>query len=66
MDWPRSVYLVQLGLSGRRACVGRTGSEGEDDMQAAWYEVFELWQLIPLAILVGLIIFWVQYRKRMY
>ena len=35
-------------------------------MQAAWYEVFELWQLIPLAILVGLIIFWVQYRKRMY
>ena len=35
-------------------------------MLASFFEVFALWQLIPLAILIGLIIFWVQYRKRMY
>ena len=35
-------------------------------MQAVWYEIFEWWQIIPLVILIGLIIFWTQYRKRMY
>jgi len=33
-------------------------------MSAALFGIFELWQLIPLVILIGLIIFWVQYRKR--
>ena len=66
MDCSRPGHLVQLGLSGRCACVERAGSEGEDDMQASFFEMFALWQLIPLAILIGLIIFWIQYRKRMY
>jgi hypothetical protein len=27
---------------------------------------FQWWQLIPLVLLIGLIIFWVQYRKRQF
>ena len=35
-------------------------------MLALFGGLFELWQLIPLVILIGLIIFWLQYRKRQY
>jgi amino acid transporter len=35
-------------------------------MLALFGDVIQLWQLIPLVILIGLIIFWVQYRKRQY
>jgi len=32
-------------------------------LAAGW---FRWWQIFPLVLLVGLIIFWVQYRKRQY
>ncbi|KKO00609.1 hypothetical protein LCGC14_0123820 [marine sediment metagenome] len=35
-------------------------------MLALFGGVIQLWQLIPLVILIGLIIFWVQYRKRQF
>ena len=27
-------------------------------------DIFQWWQFIPLVILIGLIIFWIQYRKK--
>ncbi len=28
------------------------------------FGIFEVWQLLLLPVLIGLIIFWIQYRKR--
>lgn len=39
-----------------------THMDGVSMCGAIW--IFEWWQLIAMAVLVGLIIFWLQYRKK--
>ena len=34
------------------------------NMLAGIGDLFEVWQLIPLVLLIGVIVFWMWYRKR--